>query len=62
MQVVNTLKNTLLLYETLGYGYFAGKALGKWQYGHSKGAWGNVTVIWGNLLASAEDFSREWSS
>lgn len=25
------------------------KALGKWQCSHSKGAWGNVTVIWGNL-------------
>lgn len=27
MQVVNILKNTLLVYETIGYGYFAGKSI-----------------------------------
>lgn len=30
MQVFNTLKSTLLLYETIGHAYFAGKGLGIW--------------------------------
>lgn len=30
IEVTNALKNTLLLYETVSHGYFAGKALGKW--------------------------------